>query len=644
MTDQTFLEQFSASYKWETTSAKRRFRCKKYLNRGMIENHRLALTLGGVVDKSLNDNEGLQSSDYSTYQIFEKGDLVFKLIDLENIRTSRVGYVPRRGIMSPAYIRLRPELENTHSRYYYWFFYGTYVNNIFNGMGGGVRQNLTPTDLLEFPIPLPNLETQKAIASFLDRETARIDQLIEKKQLLIGLLIQKKNVAIAEIVKRGLDTEAEQKDSGELWLGKVPVHWKPTCIKHLFRQAKRQGFPNLTVLSVYREFGVIIKSSRNDNINKTPEDVSMYQLVNPGDLVINKMKAWQGSLGVSEHKGITSPDYVVFKPTNSHYPRYIHHFLRAQPMPTVYRMISNGIRIDQWRLEPDKFRNIPIFLPDYDEQVRISKHIDQIVRKTEKIVDLTKKSIEGLTELRTALITAAVTGQIDFENWSKIGEVKQRFEVIEGGRNKKKTTSIPSASSPTLNVLVAAEIVRRHQSTPKFGRVKLQKILYLAETHAGIDELNGNYTREAAGPLDRELLQAVETGMADAQFYRTEANNGRDQVKYTPLSKAKSVSSLMNEELGEQASNLSKLITLLRDEKTKSVEAIATLYAVWNDVLLDNNKPVDKQIIHAVLNDWHPEKQDKFSEDKLQQWLNWMRRHDLVPTGRGPKTHLGRLL
>ena len=119
----------------------------------MLEEHRLALTLGGVVDRALDDVEGLQSSDYSTYQIFETDDLAFKLIDLENIKTSRVGHVPRRGIMSPVYIRLSALKKHTYSRYYYWFFYGAYLNNIFNGMGGGVRQNLTPTDLLEFPDP-----------------------------------------------------------------------------------------------------------------------------------------------------------------------------------------------------------------------------------------------------------------------------------------------------------------------------------------------------------------------------------------------------------------------------------------------------------------------------------------------------------
>jgi type I restriction enzyme S subunit len=133
------LEQFAGQYAWPVAPAKRRFRFRKQVNHGMQEGHRLALTLRGVIDRSIDDDEGLQSSDYSTYQIFEKDNLVFKLIDLENIKTSRVGHVPRRGIMSPAYIRLERVSAEAFPRYYYWLFYAAYLNNIFNGMGGGVR-------------------------------------------------------------------------------------------------------------------------------------------------------------------------------------------------------------------------------------------------------------------------------------------------------------------------------------------------------------------------------------------------------------------------------------------------------------------------------------------------------------------------
>ncbi len=413
MSRRDFLEDFVGTSLWSVVPAKHRFRYRKDSNAGMKESHRLALTMGGVIDRSLDDTDGLQSSDYGSYQIFEKGDLAFKLIDLQNIKTSRVGLVPRRGIMSPAYIRLTPTSDSVYPEFFYWYFYAAYLGNIFNGLGGGIRQNLSQTELLEFPVPDIPAEDQVAIARFLERETGRIYGLIEKKARFIALLNEKEKAAISRLVRRGLDRDAPTIDCGVDWRARVPAHWVRGRMKDHFRQEKRQGYETLTVLSVYREFGVIEKSSRDDNINKTPEDLTKYQLVNPNDLVINKMKAWQGSMGIAQMRGITSPDYVVMRPIGEHDPRYMHHYLRAQPMPWVYRLISNGIRTDQWRMEPEKFLGLPVFMPPIEEQRRIADRIDVELERIRSLITLTERSIDLLREKRSALITAAVTGKID---------------------------------------------------------------------------------------------------------------------------------------------------------------------------------------------------------------------------------------
>ncbi|MBB4023713.1 MULTISPECIES: restriction endonuclease subunit S [Actibacterium] len=262
-------------------------------------------------------------------------------------------------------------------------------------------------------VPTPPIETQTAIARFLDRETGLIDGLIEKKTRFIALLKEKEKAAISRFVRRGLDRNTLTIDSGVDWRGRVPAHWVRGRMKDHFRQEKRQGYETLTVLSVYREFGVIEKSSRDDNINKTPEDLTKYQLVKPNNLVINKMKAWQGSMGIAQMRGITSPDYVVMRPIGEHDPRYMHHYLRAQPMPWVYRLISNGIRTDQWRMEAEKFLGLPVFMPPIEEQRRIADRIDVELERIRSLITLTERSIDLLREKRSALITAAVTGKID---------------------------------------------------------------------------------------------------------------------------------------------------------------------------------------------------------------------------------------
>jgi type I restriction enzyme S subunit len=175
------------------------------------------------------------------------------------------------------------------------------------------------------------------------------------------------------------------------------------------------------VLSVYRDYGVVPKDSRDDNMNKTPEDLSAYQLVEPGDLVVNKMKAWQGSLGISAHEGITSPDYVVFSPTHKEDSVYLHYLLRGRSMADVYRAISNGIRPSQWRLEPERFLGLTIFLPPADEQRAIASMIGEIALLYDPMEEECARSIALLQERRSALISAAVTGQIDVRDFTAGG-------------------------------------------------------------------------------------------------------------------------------------------------------------------------------------------------------------------------------
>ena len=280
-------------------------------------------------------------------------------------------------------------------------------------IGGAAQPYVKVSESLQKRFFIPKLEDQIAIVGHLDRETGLIDGLIEKKTRFIAVLDEKEKSMIAHYVRRGIDASAPTTDSGVEWRGIVPTDWQRARMKNHFKQVKRQGYDDLTVLSVYREFGVIEKASRSDNINKTPEDLSKYQLVEPNDLAINKMKAWQGSMGISPFLGITSPDYVVMKPIGEHNPRYMHHYLRARPMPWVYRLISNGIRTDQWRMEPEKFLELPIFLPPLEEQEAIANRIDRELDRIRGLIEKTERSIALLKEKRAALITAAVTGKID---------------------------------------------------------------------------------------------------------------------------------------------------------------------------------------------------------------------------------------
>ncbi|MEX7603365.1 restriction endonuclease subunit S, partial [Klebsiella pneumoniae] len=205
----------------------------------------------------------------------------------------------------------------------------------------------------------------------------------------------------------------EYKDSGVEWLGEVPSHWKTVSISRLFSRIKRTGYTEKELLSVYRDYGVIPKSSRDDNNNKPSEDLSPYQLVEPNDLVMNKMKAWQGSIAISEYEGIVSPAYFVYKPNNVlfelAYPRYVHYLLRNPIYITQYLSRSKGIRVNQWDLDPDEFRNIELLLPDKTEQEKIYSFLDHETAKIDYLIEKQRQLIELLKEKRQAMISSVVS-------------------------------------------------------------------------------------------------------------------------------------------------------------------------------------------------------------------------------------------
>lgn len=205
----------------------------------------------------------------------------------------------------------------------------------------------------------------------------------------------------------------EYKDSGVEWIGKVPKSWEVTPLWTLYRRSKRFGSGDEELLSVYRDYGVIPKSSRDDNFNKASEDLSKYQLVDAGDLVVNKMKAWQGSVAVSDLPGIVSPAYFVFRPQRVMNFRFMHYLMRTNSYFQFYASVSKGVRPNQWDLDPDQHRRLPVLLPTEPEQQAIAGYLDHETAEIDEFIADQEELIKLLNERRVASITLAVTKGLD---------------------------------------------------------------------------------------------------------------------------------------------------------------------------------------------------------------------------------------
>ena len=250
----------------------------------------------------------------------------------------------------------------------------------------------------------------------------------------------------------------EMKDSGIEWVGAIPNHWRVSKIKQIVRWKSVKGQPDLPVLSLYRDYGVIPKDSRDDNHNVTSLDTSGYKVVEHGDLVINKMKAWQGSLAVSEYNGIVSPAYHICKITSENIcKKYLHYLLRDASYLPEYMRLSTGLRVGQWDLSFDDFKNIPFLVPPLAEQERIAAFLDAECAEIDAVLEKTRASIEEYKKLKQAIITQAVTKGIRSDRPMKdsgiewIGDIPAEWDYtkakncvnIQNGSDPKTEGSIP---------------------------------------------------------------------------------------------------------------------------------------------------------------------------------------------------------
>ena len=384
-------------------------KCRNTLGK---ENNLLSLSYGRVIRKDINTVDGLLPENYNGYNIIEKDDIVLRLTDLQNDKRSlRTGLVREHGIITSAYTTIKANRELVPEFFQYLLHSYDAMKVLYN-MGSGVRQGLNFSELSKMLLISPDMLEQKKIADFLDAKCSEIDAISADIQKEIEILEQYKRSVITEAVTKGLNPEAEMKDSGIGYIGIIPNHWVVEKIKYHLKYRGNRNPGGVQVLSVYREYGVIPKDSRDDNHNVTSEDTSNYRYVRVGDFVINKMKAWQGSMAISDYEGIVSPAYYVYEFSDEHFDRkYFHYLLRNKMYATEFLRVSGGIRVGQWDLSAYDFENTMVPMPPIKEQKKIAAFLDTKSTEIDSLIGEKKRQLEVLDSYKKSLIYEYVTGK-----------------------------------------------------------------------------------------------------------------------------------------------------------------------------------------------------------------------------------------
>ena len=402
---------------WEVARTKYFYSTHKHIAGSKSDAYeRLALTMKGVVRRSKIDNTGLQPDNFDTYQILYERELVFKLIDLQNVSTSRVGLSPYTGLVSPAYIILKPH-KNVVPEFGQYYFLSLWHREIFNHLGGdGVRSSLNVHDLLEVPHLILCYHEQRRISDYLDAKCAKIDALAADIQTEIDTLEQYKRSVITKTVTKGLNPDAEMKDSGEEWVGMIPDSWEMRKGKYLFSPRNLRGNLNeLQLLSPTQRYGVIPQHLYEElsgmsavKLNEKV-DLMLLKTIHKGDYCIS-LRSFQGGFEYSEYEGVVSPAYQVFYPTVKIADGYYKYLFKETGFIEKMNSYTMTLR-DGKNISFSDFGNTYIPYPPDSEQQIIANYLDAKCAEIDSTVAEKRKQLETLDAYKKSLIFEYVTGK-----------------------------------------------------------------------------------------------------------------------------------------------------------------------------------------------------------------------------------------
>lgn len=377
----------------------------------------------GVIPYDQKEGGGNKpKEDVSAYRLAYPGDIVMNSM---NILSGSVGLSQYFGCVSPVYYMLRPRKATEDVRYYNYIFQTTMFQRSLFGLGNGIlikesgngklntiRMRIPMDKFGGLFIPVAPIDEQKRIADFLDAKCAEIDALTADIQTQIDTLEQYKRSVITETVTKGLNPNAEMKDSGIEWVGEIPVHWPVHPVYSYYGERKNKNRlgkeDNLLSLS----YGRVIRKDINTNDGLLPESFNTYNIVEAGDIIIrptdlqNDKRSLRTGL-VKEH-GIITSAYIDLCPLKQVDSRYFHFLLHAYDVMKVFYNMGNGVRQG---LNYSEFSRLMVFEPPYEEQVAMADYLETKVTEVDAIIEQKKEQMAVLDAYKRSLIFEYVTGK-----------------------------------------------------------------------------------------------------------------------------------------------------------------------------------------------------------------------------------------
>lgn len=395
---------------WEVHPVYAYFEEGKTKNYRMQEQNLLSLSYGRIIRKDINTNGGLLPASFNTYNVVEAGDIIIRPTDLQNDKRSlRTGLVKEQGIITSAYIDLRPK-DNVNIKYYHYLLHSYDVIKVFYNMGNGVRQGLNFSEFAKLLLLEPTTVEQQQIADYLATKCSEIDATAKDIQKEISLLEDYKKSVITEAVTKGLNPDVEMKDSGIEWIGQIPKHWEIIRIGYILGEIDRRSITGMEEsLSVSQVLGVV--PSSQIAVPSTASTMVGQKIVEPGELVLNKLKAHLGVCFVSNYKGLVSPDYAVYKANEKVKSKLLEYVFHTASCIWEFKKYITGVGQGLSRLYTKDLFRINVALPDMLEQQQIVSYLDTKCSEIDTLIADKKRQLDILADYKKSLIYEYVTGK-----------------------------------------------------------------------------------------------------------------------------------------------------------------------------------------------------------------------------------------
>ena len=368
----------------------------------------MSLTMNGVIVRDLQNPTGKMPATFDGYQYIEDGDLLMCLFDID-VTPRCVGKVTHNGVTSPAYSNFKVHDNASRDYFYYYYLMVDNTKELLH-LAKNLRHSFTEEQLGQLKVPMPPLSEQQAIADYLDETCSQIDEIIAEAKASIDEYKELKQSVIFEAVTKGLDKNVDMKQCSVNWLDEIPSTWESIRLKYLLTEINNRSETGTEQpLSVSQVMGVV-PSYMISVVNPTSSYVGQ-KVVEPNDIVFNKLKAHLGVFFMSKYHGLVSPDYAVYRTNDKVIPKYLEYLFHTSACISEFKRYITGVAEGLMRLYTSDLFNIRICLPNVDEQIKIVEYVDNNVDLFDSLITEKESLIADLEAYKKSLIYEVVTGK-----------------------------------------------------------------------------------------------------------------------------------------------------------------------------------------------------------------------------------------